>query len=188
MTSSPPFMVACRSVLVFGGARSGKSAYALAVAEGAAPNRLYLATGSAGDEEMAARIIRHQAERGAGWTTLEEPLALAEALAAEARPGRVVLVDCLTFWLANATFAGLDVAAEAAKLCAAIGALKGPAVFVSNEVGAGIVPETKMGRDFRDWQGRINQEAARACDGVVLVAAGLPMLLKPAAALQFQLV
>src|SRR5258708_7907331 len=136
MTSSPPFMVACRSVLVFGGARSGKSAYALSLAEAAAGERLYLATGSAGDEEMAARIARHQAERGAGWTTLEEPLALAEALAAQTRPGRVVLVDCLTLWLANAAFAGLDPAGETARLCAAIAALKGPAVFVSNEVGA----------------------------------------------------
>ncbi len=105
----------------------------------------------------------------------------------EARPGRVVLVDCLTLWLADAAFAGLDPAAETARLCGAIAALKGPAVFVSNEVGAGIVPETKLGRDFRDWQGRLNQEVARACDGVVLVAAGLPLLLKPAAAPQFQL-
>jgi adenosylcobinamide kinase/adenosylcobinamide-phosphate guanylyltransferase len=177
----------CRSVLVFGGARSGKSAFALTLAEAGAGERLYLATGSAGDDEMAARIARHQAERGALWTTREEPLALAEALAAEARPGRVVLVDCLTFWLANTIFAGLDIAREIARLRAAIGALEGPAVFVSNEVGAGIVPETKMGRDFRDWQGRLNQEAARACDGVVFVAAGLSMVLKPAAAPQFQL-
>jgi adenosylcobinamide kinase/adenosylcobinamide-phosphate guanylyltransferase len=186
MTVTPP-PISARCLLVFGGARSGKSAFALAAAEAAASERLYLATGSADDDEMAARIARHQAERGAGWTTLEEPLALAEALAAEARPGRVVLVDCLTLWLANATFAGLDPAAETARLCAAIAALKGPAVFVSNEVGAGIVPETKLGRDFRDWQGRLNQEVARACDSVVLIAAGLPLLLKPAAAPQFQL-
>jgi adenosylcobinamide kinase/adenosylcobinamide-phosphate guanylyltransferase len=98
-----------------------------------------------------------------------------------------VLVDCLTLWLANAAFAGLDPAAETARLCAVIAALKGPVVFVSNEVGAGIVPETKLGRDFRDWQGRLNQEVARACDSVVLIAAGLPLLLKPAAAPQFQL-
>src|SRR5579863_4265279 len=112
MISLVPPPIECRSVLVFGGARSGKSRYALGLAEATARERLYLATGSAGDEEMAARIARHRAERGAGWTTLEEPLALAEALAAEARPGRVVLVDCLTFWLANAMFAGLDLSAE----------------------------------------------------------------------------
>jgi adenosylcobinamide kinase/adenosylcobinamide-phosphate guanylyltransferase len=172
--------IECRSVLVLGGARSGKSGYALALAEAAAAERLYLATGSAGDAEMAARIERHRAERGAGWTTLEEPLALGAALDAEARAGRVTLVDCLTLWLANALFAGCDVAAETARLCEAIGRLRGPAVFVSNEVGSGIVPATRSGRDFRDWQGRLNQHVARACDGVVMVAAGLPTLLKPA--------
>jgi adenosylcobinamide kinase/adenosylcobinamide-phosphate guanylyltransferase len=173
--------IECRSVLVLGGARSGKSGHALALAEAAAAERLYLATGSAGDAEMAARIERHRAERGAGWTTLEEPLALCAALDAEARASRVVLVDCLTFWLANILFAGRDIAAETARLCESIGRLRGPALFVSNEVGGGIVPATKSGRDFRDWQGRLNQDVARACGGVVLVVAGLPILLKPSA-------
>jgi len=172
--------IECRSVLVLGGARSGKSGYALALAEAAAGERLYLATGSAGDAEMAARIAQHRAERGEGWSTLEEPLALGAALDAEARAGRVVLVDCLTFWLANALFAECDLAAETARLCQAIGRLRGPAIFVSNEVGAGIVPASRSGRDFRDWQGRLNQQAARACECVVMVTAGLPRLLKPA--------
>lgn len=172
----------CRSVLVLGGARSGKSRYALGLAEAASAERLYLATGSAGDEEMALRIARHRAERGEGWTTLEEPLALGAALRAEARPGRVLLVDCLTFWLANLMFAGRDPAAATADLCAAIAGLAGPAVLVSNEVGAGIVPATPAGRQFRDWQGRVNQEVAAACGAVALVAAGLPTLLKPAPA------
>jgi len=187
MIQPAPSPTVCRSLLVLGGARSGKSAYALALAEAAAPLRLYLATGSAGDEEMAARIARHRAERGAGWTTLEEPLALAEALAGAARATRVVLVDCLTFWLANAMFAGRDVAAETARLSAAIGALDGPVVFVSNEVGYGIVPETRLGREFRDAQGRLNQAVAQACDGVALVVAGLPIPLKPAPAPRFGL-
>ncbi|MGO8832355.1 MAG: bifunctional adenosylcobinamide kinase/adenosylcobinamide-phosphate guanylyltransferase [Roseiarcus sp.] len=182
MNPSASPLIECRSVLVLGGARSGKSAYALALAEAAAGERLYLATGSAGDEEMAARIERHRAERGEGWTTLEEPLALGAALRAQARPGRVILVDCLTFWLANATFADLDLAAETAGLCAAIDALNGPVVLVSNEVGAGVVPATPSGRAFRDWQGRVNQDVARACDGVAFVAAGLPTLLKPSPA------
>ncbi|MGD0722481.1 MAG: bifunctional adenosylcobinamide kinase/adenosylcobinamide-phosphate guanylyltransferase [Roseiarcus sp.] len=186
MTASPP-PIACRSLLVLGGARSGKSGYALALAEAAAGERLYLATGSAGDAEMAARIARHRSERGEGWTTLEEPLALAEALAREARAARVVLVDCLTFWLANAMFARRDPAEETARLCAAIEALAGPAVFVSNEVGSGIVPETRLGRDFRDEQGRLNQAVARACGGVALVVAGVPIQLKPAPWPRFEL-
>lgn len=172
----------CRSVLVLGGARSGKSRYALGLAEATSAERLYLATGSAGDDEMAARIARHRAERGAGWTTLEEPLALGPTLRAEARAGRVVLVDCLTLWLANLLFAGRDPAAATADLCAAIAGLAGPAVLVSNEVGAGIVPATPAGRQFRDWQGRVNQQVAGACDTVALIAAGLPLLLKPSPA------
>ena len=179
--------IECRSVLALGGARSGKSRYALALAEATALERLYLATGSAGDEEMAARIATHKAERGAGWSTLEEPLALCAALQANARGSRVILVDCLTFWLANAMFAGLDLPAETKRLCEAIAALAGPAVFVSNEVGAGLVPETRLGREFRDWQGRLNQDVAQVCDGVVFVAAGLPTLLKPSSQPQFAL-
>ena len=97
--SLPPF--ACRTVLVIGAARSGKSRYALALAEATAADRLYLATAEAGDAEMAERIARHRGERGRGWRTREEPLELAAALRAEARPGRVVLVDCLTLWLAT---------------------------------------------------------------------------------------
>jgi adenosylcobinamide kinase/adenosylcobinamide-phosphate guanylyltransferase len=174
-----PNPVAARSLLVLGGARSGKSAYAQSLAEAAAPERLYLATAEAGDAEMAARIRRHQAGRGAGWTTLEEPLKLAEALSAAARKGRVVLVDCLTLWLANLMLAGRGVEAETARLTQAISRLEGPALIVSNEVGLGLVPDNRLGRDFRDWQGRVNREVAHACDAVVLVAAGLPTLLKP---------
>jgi adenosylcobinamide kinase/adenosylcobinamide-phosphate guanylyltransferase len=183
--SLPP--IECRSVLALGGARSGKSRYALALAETTAHERLYLATGSAGDEEMAARIARHKAERGAGWLTLEEPLALCAALEANARATRVMLVDCLTFWLANVMFAGLDPHAETRRLCATIATLAGPVVFVSNEVGAGLVPETRLGREFRDRQGRLNQDVAEVCDAVVFVAAGLPTLLKPSSQPHFAL-
>ena len=170
-----------RSVLVLGGARSGKSAYAQRLAESWGPERLYLATATAGDGEMAARIARHQADRGQGWTTLEEPLEIARALGAEARPGRAIVVDCLTLWLTNLILAGRDPDAGIASLVGAIAALAGPAILISNEVGMGIVPDSKLGRDFRDWQGRLNQAAAQACDAAILVAAGLPLQLKPAA-------
>jgi adenosylcobinamide kinase / adenosylcobinamide-phosphate guanylyltransferase len=182
-----PTLVSARSVLVLGGARSGKSAFALSLAEAASPRRLYLATGSAGDDEMAARVARHQAERGAGWSTREAPLELAEALEADTRQGEVVLVDCLTLWLSNWLFAERNPGAASKSLCAAIASLRGPAIFVSNEVGSGIVPQTKLGRDFRDWQGRLNQDVARACDAVVLVRAGQTSLLKPAPTLKIDL-
>ena len=176
-----------RSLLVLGGARSGKSAYALKLAEAYSPERLYLATAAPGDEEMAARIARHRAERGRGWTTLEEPLEVARALRAEAGPGRVIVVDCLTLWLSNLMLAGRDPGSAVAALADAIRALAGPAILISNEVGMGIVPDHKLGREFRDWQGRANQEIAQACDAAILIAAGLPLRLKPAATAGVQL-
>jgi adenosylcobinamide kinase/adenosylcobinamide-phosphate guanylyltransferase len=180
--------VDARSVLVLGGARSGKSAYAQALAESAAPERLYLATAEPGDAEMVARIARHRAARGAGWTTREEPLGLVEALSAEARPGRVVLVDCLTLWLSNLMLVGGDAEADALRLAKALAALEGPVILVSNEVGLGIVPDTPLGRDFRDLQGRANAAIARAADAVVFLAAGVPTLIKPAPRLDLSLV
>src|SRR5271154_4541615 len=167
-----------RSLLVLGGARSGKSAYAQRLAETYGSERLFLATAEAGDEEMAARIARHRADRGSGWATLEEPIEVAPALGAQARPGRVVVVDCLTLWLSNLMLAGREPAAAIAGLAEAIGALAGPAILVSNEVGLGIVPDHKIGREFRDWQGRANREIAEACNAAVLIAAGLPVQLK----------
>jgi adenosylcobinamide kinase/adenosylcobinamide-phosphate guanylyltransferase len=179
--------VGARSILVLGGARSGKSSYAQSLAEAAAAERLYLATAEAGDAEMAARIARHKQTRGEGWTTREEPLAVVEALVAEARPGRIVLVDCLTLWVTNLVLSGRDVEAEVVRLAEAIASLGGPAVFVSNEVGLSLVPETRLGRDFRDLQGRANAAVARACDAVVFLAAGLPTLMKPAPRLIWRL-
>ena len=173
--------VSARSVLVLGGARSGKSAYAQRTAEAHGSEQVYIATASADDPEMAARIARHKADRGAGWTTLEEPLELPRALRAHTRPSRVLLVDCLTLWLSNLMGAGRDPGEAILAFTEAIETLNGPAILVSNEVGMGIVPEQKLGRDFRDWQGRVNQAAAEACDAVVLMAVGLPLLLKPAA-------
>lgn len=168
-----------RSVLVLGGARSGKSAYAQSLAEANGHQRLYLATAEPGDAEMAARIAWHRADRGDSWMLLEEPLKVPQALRSLAHPDRVILVDCLTLWLSNLMLAGRDPEAAIARLAAAIGVLAGPAILVSNEVGMGIVPEHKLARDFRDWQGRANRKIARVCDAAVFVAAGLPLQLKP---------
>jgi adenosylcobinamide kinase/adenosylcobinamide-phosphate guanylyltransferase len=176
-----------RSLLVIGGARSGKSAYAQSLAEAYGSERLYLATAAPGDEEMAARIARHQAHRGQGWTTLEEPLEIAAVLLTRARPSRVVVVDCLTLWLSNLLLAGRDPGPAVRALADAIGRLAGPAILVSNEVGMGLVPNHKLGRDFRDWQGRANREIGAVCDAVIFVTAGLPLQLKPAATPSVQL-
>jgi len=111
MPDAIAFPLACRSVLVLGGARSGKSRYALQLAEESAPARLFIATAAASDEEMAARIARHQAERGEGWTTIETTRDLCGPLR-QAREGSVALVDCLTLWLANLVFADDDIEAR----------------------------------------------------------------------------
>jgi adenosylcobinamide kinase / adenosylcobinamide-phosphate guanylyltransferase len=164
--------------LVLGGARSGKSAFAesLVGASGLAP--VYLATAEARDGEMAERIVHHRARRGPAWRTIEEPLALEAVLAEQAREGAAVLVDCLTLWLSNLMHAGDEPEARASALCAQARALPGLIVFVSNEVGLGLVPETPLGRRFRDAQGRLNQAVAAVADRVVFTAAGLPLYLK----------
>jgi len=167
-----------RVLLVLGGARSGKSRYAEGVIEAAACPALYLATAEPGDGEMEERIRRHRARRGRRWTTLEEPLELAASLARESRPGRPILVDCLTLWLANLLAAGRAVEQEAAALVEVLGALAGPVVLVANEVGLGIVPENALARAFRDHAGRLNQAVAARASRVVFIAAGLPLVLK----------
>jgi len=166
--------------LVLGGARSGKSSYAEQLAESQGGACVYVATATAGDAEMADRIARHQERRGARWRTVEAPLDLSGTLAASASSNSVVLVDCLTLWLSNVLFKKLDVENECGKLLAALPELAGPVIFVSNEVGLGIVPDNALARRFRDEAGRLNQAVAAAAQSVVFVAAGLPLTLKPA--------
>lgn len=162
--------------LILGGARSGKSRHAQGLAEAAGQRRLYIATGEARDAEMADRIARHRAERGAGWETAEAPLEVAAAIGAAGAD--VVLLDCLTLWLSNVMLDGRGVEAETDGLLAALAAAPCPVVMVSNEVGMGLVPETPLGRAFRDAQGRLNQRVAAAVPLVTFVAAGLPLRLK----------
>ncbi|MBF9234889.1 bifunctional adenosylcobinamide kinase/adenosylcobinamide-phosphate guanylyltransferase [Microvirga alba] len=176
-----------RRALVLGGARSGKSRTAQNLAESASASRVYIATAQSFDEEMRQRIAHHQSERNGQWRTREAPLALTEAIRAEANPSRVVLVDCLTLWLSNILLAEHDVNRETERLIEAIREAAGPLVLVSNEVGQGIVPSTPLGRTFRDAQGRLNQRVAEACEAVVFMAAGCPLLVKPAAPLQVTL-
>jgi adenosylcobinamide kinase/adenosylcobinamide-phosphate guanylyltransferase len=170
----PPFTRA----LILGGARSGKSARAEALALAAAGNgtAVYLATSEAEDAEMAARIAEHRTRRGARWLTREVPLDLVGALVGETRP---VLVDCLTLWLSNLMAAGRDIARESERLATAIADRPTPIVLVSNEVGMGIVPDNPLAREFRDHAGRLHQQIAAVADRVELVVAGLPLVLKP---------
>lgn len=163
--------------LVLGGARSGKSALAEAMAMAGGTRWVYLATGQAVDDEMAARIAQHRARRQ-GWETVEEPIALPRALAAHCRPGTAVVVDCLSFWLANLMEAERDVDADARRLVSVIRHLPGAAIFVGNEVGHDIVPVNELARRFRDANGLLNQQVAAHCQRVVACIAGLPLLLK----------
>jgi adenosylcobinamide kinase/adenosylcobinamide-phosphate guanylyltransferase len=168
-----------RLTLVLGGARSGKSRHAEGLVLGASPSPVYIATAEAWDEEMRARVAEHRRRRtDRGWTTVEEPLDLAGALAAHATDGAVVLVDCLTLWLTNQMVAERDVPAACDALLATLREVPGRVVLVSNEVGLGIVPENRMAREFRDHAGRLHQAIAAEADRVVLVVAGLPMVVK----------
>ncbi|SRR6266851_3457608 len=164
--------------LILGGARSGKSRFAEALVERAASCGAYCATAEAGDDEMAARIAAHRTRRGAFWHTIEAPLAVAQVIAGEANPERPLLIDCLTLWLSNLMMAAAPIDDEFATLRAALGRAAGPVVLVANEVGLGLVPETPLGRQFRDAAGRLNQDIARLADRVVFIAAGLPLILK----------
>jgi adenosylcobinamide kinase / adenosylcobinamide-phosphate guanylyltransferase len=164
--------------LVLGGARSGKSRYAERLVEAVARGGTYCATAEPGDAEMAARIAAHRARRGAFWQTVEAPLDLAAAIAREAAPERPLVVDCLTLWLSNLMLAERPPDAEMATLHAALRDAAGAVVLVANEVGLGLVPETPLGRRFRDEAGRLNQEMAGLADRVVFIAAGLPLVLK----------
>ena len=169
--------------LVLGGARSGKSTHAESlvsgVLHGAPPHpATYIATAQPGDLEMATRILAHRARRGSHWTTIEEPLRLEAALAQASERGQSIVVDCLTLWLSNLVHAGVDIDEATDDLLAAMDGLANPVVFVSNELGLGVVPETPLGRSFRDMMGRLNMRVAERADRVILMTAGLPLILK----------
>ena len=167
-------------ILVLGGARSGKSAYAESLADGWTGKRIYIATAQAHDEEMAARIKAHRKRRGKVWKTVGTLLDLPGALKEEAADDNFVLIDCLTLWLTNVMLAERDADRAVDELIDALIEAPGRIVLVSNEVGLGIVPGNDLARRFRDMAGKTNQRVAGAADEVVLMAAGLPMVLKSA--------
>ena len=165
-------------ILVTGGARSGKSAIAERLIGALGQNPIYIATAEARDDEMATRIARHQARRGPEWTTYNAPLDLVGALTQTDGAGPR-LVDCLTLWLSNLILQGANWEAAAGDLVAALTTQRAPIVFVTNEVGCGIVPENKLAREFRDAAGLLNQSVAGASDEVYLAVSGLSLQLKP---------
>ncbi len=171
-----------KSLFVLGGARSGKSRHAQAIAEAAGGDLVYIATAQAFDGEMIDRIARHRADRDTRWRTIEAPLALADTLAGTDSPGTVMLVDCLTLWLSNLLLAEANIDAAGDALIAALGSLDGKVILVSNEVGLGIVPDNALARRFRDAAGLLHQRIAHQVDSVDMVAAGLVQRWKHAVA------
>ncbi len=166
--------------LILGGARSGKSRLAERMAHESGRPVTYVATAQAHDTEMAARIAEHRARRPTHWTSVEEPLSLADALRKHAAPDRCLLVDCLTLWLTNLLLHpdAARFARERAELPAALPELPGKIILVSNETGMGIVPLGELTRRYSDEAGWLHQELAMQCDEVLLTIAGLPLTLK----------
>jgi adenosylcobinamide kinase/adenosylcobinamide-phosphate guanylyltransferase len=182
-------------ILVTGGSRSGKSGFALSLAEDRGGPRVFLATAQAFDDEMRDRIAAHRRARPAGWGLVEEPRAVPEALRRALGQGaRTVLVDCVTIWMSNLLLTdegfGERGAAQAAEelVAAARGgapggayesASSGDVIIVTNEVGSGVVPDNALARRFRDCAGRANQLIAQAADEVYFLVSGIPMRIKP---------
>ena len=169
-----------RSLFIVGGARSGKSRFAI---ERFSPDDrvVFVATAEARDEEMAKRIARHRAERPSRWSTLEEPIELVSRLRDLAGRCDGVIVDCLTLWVSNLLLRGErdDAILERADaLAGLIRNRRSSITVVSNEVGEGVHPETAAGLRFRDALGRVNQQVAAACETVVLMVAGIPLTVK----------
>lgn len=168
-------------ILVGGGARSGKSAFALALARSLGARRAFVATAEARDLEMRERIARHREERGAEFSTVEEPLELARTVSA-LRGIDVAVVDCLTLWLSNLLLRGdppAVIASRVEELLAALATAPFHAVLVTNEVGMGVVPESALGRAFRDVEGRAHQVLAARADRLYLAALGTVVRIRP---------
>lgn len=169
-------------ILVLGGARSGKSRYAQKIGKAVKGKKVFLATAQALDEEMARRIEKHKKQRGDEWETHEEPIELARVISELQHEYKVILVDCLTLWLSNLLMTYGDdcqrVEDRIQGLIECLTSMKNTVIFVSNEVGLGIVPENRMARSFRDLAGMLNQQVAEKADQVILMVAGMPLVVK----------
>jgi adenosylcobinamide kinase/adenosylcobinamide-phosphate guanylyltransferase len=168
--------------LMLGGARAGKSGLAARLAAEAGTPVTFIATAQALDDDMAARIARHQADRPAGWTTIEEPLDLSGALG-RAGAGEAVIVDCLTLWVTNMLLRGDDdetVVARANETASVAARREGRTIVVTNEVGSGVVPMAELGRRFRDVLGHVNSIWSGRADDAYLVVAGRTLTLEAA--------
>jgi len=165
--------------LILGGARSGKSHYAEQQASASGKKVVYIATATAGDEEMRQRISLHQQQRPTHWQLLEEPIKLSEALLQHDNEKHCLLVDCLTLWLSNQLAEDEGLIEESQKiLIDTVAGLKSDVLLVSNEVGQGIVPVNKLARKFIDESGRLHQQLTKVCDQLVFLTAGIAQILK----------
>lgn len=164
--------------LVLGGAKSGKSRFALDRASALPGTKAYIATAQALDDEMTERICRHKAERSSEWVSFEEPLDIASLIRIINEEHAVLLIDCLTLWVTNLLLGGREMEAEEDALLDALAGCRSEVFMVSNEVGLGIVPDNALSRQFRDAAGRLNRKVAAAAEEVYFVAAGLPLKFK----------
>ena len=166
-------------IFILGGARSGKSGFALETASGIPGRKAFIATAQALDDEMGQRIARHKAERTDEWQAFEEPINIQELIARIHGTYDVLLIDCLTLWITNLMLGNVAIEGKARLLLEALSACRSSVFIVSNEVGLGIVPDNRLSREFRDIAGTLNQKVAALADEVYFVAAGLPLRIKP---------
>lgn len=165
-------------VFITGGARSGKSKFALKEASRILGNKAYIATAEAIDEEMRERIEKHKKQRGNIWDTYEEPIKIVDVIKDIEDQYSVIVIDCLTLWLSNLFLNNKNVEKEIESLYSSLSAVHCPLFIVSNEVGTGIVPENEMARKFRDMAGFLNQNIAEIADEVYMMIAGIPLKIK----------
>lgn len=165
-------------VFITGGARSGKSSFALAEALKIKGRKAYIATAEALDEEMRQRIEKHKQHRGDKWDTYEEPIRLTAVIKKIEGEYEVIVIDCLTLWLSNLMMNGKNIEEEIKTFCFSLNAERCTLYIVSNEVGMGIVPGNETTRKFRDIAGMLNQKVAETADEVYMVVAGIPVKIK----------